>query len=321
MTSPSTSSGMPAQERMDSAPSTGVKRSSVVTSARASAERPCRSASCRGDWKVRPFTRAASEKPREAMIRKEPPGSSRPMEQESNTTMRASCLRTSSIVWSRLAWRLMASRISRRVSASTRRSRSVSTVAWGLSRRRSRAISSRTASRASARSVSERWASRFSTSRSSRSVFMDGCGSLQQSARPCGRTRAAPVESGCGRPRTRAHPLRLHRQRRPQPHGGGPLPRRSALRGAVGGHRAVRQDAADARADGVGGARLRDVASGRTGHHTQIKLRFPGTDRPVVDLDVEDRWVRGDPELIRRVLRSLRPHLGAPQGKLPEPRR
>jgi predicted protein tyrosine phosphatase len=51
-------------------------------------------------------------------------------------------------------------------------------------------------------------------------------------------------------------------------------------------------------------------------HHTQIKLRFPGTDRPVVDLDVEDRWPRGHPELVRRVLRALRPHLGAPQKPL-----
>jgi predicted protein tyrosine phosphatase len=50
-------------------------------------------------------------------------------------------------------------------------------------------------------------------------------------------------------------------------------------------------------------------------HHTLIKLRFPDTDRPVVDLDVEDRWPRGDPELVRRVLKSLRPHLGAPRKK------
>jgi predicted protein tyrosine phosphatase len=56
-------------------------------------------------------------------------------------------------------------------------------------------------------------------------------------------------------------------------------------------------------------------------HQTQIKLRFPSTDRPVIDLDVEDRWIRGDPELVRRVLRSLRPHLGAPQKKRPEPGR
>lgn len=55
-------------------------------------------------------------------------------------------------------------------------------------------------------------------------------------------------------------------------------------------------------------------------HHTQIKLRFPGTDRPVVDLDVEDRWPRGHPELVRRVLRALRAHLGAPQGKPPAER-
>jgi len=52
-------------------------------------------------------------------------------------------------------------------------------------------------------------------------------------------------------------------------------------------------------------------------HQTQIKLRFPDVDRPVIDLDVEDRWPRGDPELIRRVLRSLRPHLGAPQASGP----
>jgi predicted protein tyrosine phosphatase len=55
-------------------------------------------------------------------------------------------------------------------------------------------------------------------------------------------------------------------------------------------------------------------------HHTQIKMRFPATDRPVVDLDVEDRWPRGHPELVRRVLRALRPHLGAPQAKPPAER-
>ncbi|HEV7500347.1 MAG TPA: protein tyrosine phosphatase [Vicinamibacteria bacterium] len=48
-------------------------------------------------------------------------------------------------------------------------------------------------------------------------------------------------------------------------------------------------------------------------HHTHLKLRFPDTDRPTVDLDVEDRWTRGHPELVRRVLKSLRRHLGAPK--------
>jgi predicted protein tyrosine phosphatase len=48
-------------------------------------------------------------------------------------------------------------------------------------------------------------------------------------------------------------------------------------------------------------------------HQTLIKLRFPEIDRPVVDLDVEDRWRRGDPELVRRLLRRLAPHLGRPQ--------
>jgi protein-tyrosine phosphatase len=48
-------------------------------------------------------------------------------------------------------------------------------------------------------------------------------------------------------------------------------------------------------------------------HHTWLKLRFPGLDRTVVDLDIEDRWRRGHPELVRRLLRALRPHLGEPQ--------
>jgi predicted protein tyrosine phosphatase len=49
-------------------------------------------------------------------------------------------------------------------------------------------------------------------------------------------------------------------------------------------------------------------------HHTLLKLRFPDVQRPVVDLDVEDRWRRGDPELVRRLLSSLAPYLGLPQG-------
>jgi hypothetical protein len=48
-------------------------------------------------------------------------------------------------------------------------------------------------------------------------------------------------------------------------------------------------------------------------HRTWIKLRFPDVDRPVVDLDIEDRWLRGDPELVKRLLKKLRRHLGPPK--------
>lgn len=48
-------------------------------------------------------------------------------------------------------------------------------------------------------------------------------------------------------------------------------------------------------------------------HRTLLRMRFPDVDRPVVDLDIEDRWRRGDPSLVKRVLNSLRPHLGRPQ--------
>jgi protein-tyrosine phosphatase len=48
-------------------------------------------------------------------------------------------------------------------------------------------------------------------------------------------------------------------------------------------------------------------------HHTLLRMRFPELSRPVVDLDVEDRWFRGDPELVRRLLKKLGPHLGPPQ--------
>ncbi len=46
---------------------------------------------------------------------------------------------------------------------------------------------------------------------------------------------------------------------------------------------------------------------------TQIRLRFPSIKRPVFDLDVPDRWFRGDPELVKRIMAKLRPHLGEPQ--------
>jgi predicted protein tyrosine phosphatase len=48
-------------------------------------------------------------------------------------------------------------------------------------------------------------------------------------------------------------------------------------------------------------------------HSTIIRLRFPDVERPVVDLDVEDRWRRGHPELISLLLKRLRPHLGPPR--------
>jgi predicted protein tyrosine phosphatase len=48
-------------------------------------------------------------------------------------------------------------------------------------------------------------------------------------------------------------------------------------------------------------------------HKTLIQVRFPNLRTPIVDLDVEDRWYRGDPELVRLLLRKLGPHLGPPQ--------
>ena len=48
-------------------------------------------------------------------------------------------------------------------------------------------------------------------------------------------------------------------------------------------------------------------------HLTLTRIRFPEVDRPIVDLDVEDRWPRGDPELVSLLLRRLRSHLGAPR--------
>jgi len=48
-------------------------------------------------------------------------------------------------------------------------------------------------------------------------------------------------------------------------------------------------------------------------HHTQIRLRFPDYKGPVVDLNVPDRWPRGDPRLVRQLLKKLGAHLGQPQ--------
>jgi predicted protein tyrosine phosphatase len=49
-------------------------------------------------------------------------------------------------------------------------------------------------------------------------------------------------------------------------------------------------------------------------HQTLIQMRFPDVTRPTVDLDVPDRWSRGDPELVALLRRRLRPHLGPPFG-------
>ena len=48
-------------------------------------------------------------------------------------------------------------------------------------------------------------------------------------------------------------------------------------------------------------------------HRTAIKMRFPGLDRDIIDLDVADRWPRGDPELVALLEKKLEPHLGVPQ--------
>jgi predicted protein tyrosine phosphatase len=51
------------------------------------------------------------------------------------------------------------------------------------------------------------------------------------------------------------------------------------------------------------------------GHRTLLRRRFPSLDRPVLDLDVEDRWRRGHPELVGLLRRRLAPHLGLPRGR------
>ena len=48
-------------------------------------------------------------------------------------------------------------------------------------------------------------------------------------------------------------------------------------------------------------------------HRTLIRVKCPDVDRPLADLDIEDRWPRGDPELVALILRRLRSHLGPPR--------
>jgi predicted protein tyrosine phosphatase len=47
-------------------------------------------------------------------------------------------------------------------------------------------------------------------------------------------------------------------------------------------------------------------------HVSEIRRRFPEVTRPIVDLDVEDLWYRGDPELVELLRERLEPHLGSP---------
>lgn len=48
-------------------------------------------------------------------------------------------------------------------------------------------------------------------------------------------------------------------------------------------------------------------------HVTAIRRRFPSLAKRVVDLDIEDRWKRGHPELARLIVARLEPHIGMPQ--------
>lgn len=56
------------------------------------------------------------------------------------------------------------------------------------------------------------------------------------------------------------------------------------------------------------------VMNEREDHHkSDIEKRFPEITLRIIDLDVEDRWYRGDPELVKILLERLEPHLGKPQ--------
>jgi predicted protein tyrosine phosphatase len=58
------------------------------------------------------------------------------------------------------------------------------------------------------------------------------------------------------------------------------------------------------------------VMCDREDHHkTDILQRFPELQLEIVDLDIEDRWYRGDPELVKRLLEKLVPHLGEPRAR------
>ena len=65
------------------------------------------------------------------------------------------------------------------------------------------------------------------------------------------------------------------------------------------------------RGDKVIGSALPEANESRL--RARLAMRFPGTGRPVIDLDVEDLWRRGHPDLVRLLKRRLERHLGAPQ--------
>ncbi len=48
-------------------------------------------------------------------------------------------------------------------------------------------------------------------------------------------------------------------------------------------------------------------------HASLLRQRFPDVVRPIVDLDVADRWFRGAPALVAELVQKLAPHLGLPQ--------
>jgi predicted protein tyrosine phosphatase len=48
-------------------------------------------------------------------------------------------------------------------------------------------------------------------------------------------------------------------------------------------------------------------------HKSELLKRFPELQLKIVDLDVEDRWYRGDPALVKILLERLEPHLGKPE--------
>jgi predicted protein tyrosine phosphatase len=48
-------------------------------------------------------------------------------------------------------------------------------------------------------------------------------------------------------------------------------------------------------------------------HLTAIKRRFPGLSKEIINLEIEDRWKRGHPELARLIVSRLEPHIGKPQ--------